>query len=78
MIAHHIHTGPCLNPRVAPGGNLTSMPQPSILSMLRERAGSQPVEIAFTYITSHGLNVADLVLVAPGQHRQAQFARLDA
>jgi len=39
------------------------MPQPSI---------------AFTYITSRGLNVADLVLVAPDLYRQEQFARLDA
>jgi hypothetical protein len=39
------------------------MPQPSI---------------AFTYITSHGLNVADLLRVAPDQYRQEQFARLDA
>jgi fatty acid CoA ligase FadD21 len=64
------------------------MPLASLLSMLRERAGLQPNDTAFTFTdyeqdglerlgvvkndvtsaisNSHGLNVADLVLVQPG------------
>jgi hypothetical protein len=44
MIAHHIQPSPWLNSRAASGGNVTPMPQPSILSVLRERAGLQPVD----------------------------------
>jgi fatty acid CoA ligase FadD21 len=54
--------------------NLTRMPQASLLSVLRERAGLQPDDTAFTYGRNHNaediestvrLNVADLVLVQP-------------
>ena len=37
------------NTRRKPGGNVARMPQPSILSVLRERAGLQPDDTAFTY-----------------------------
>jgi hypothetical protein len=33
----------------AGGGTVTRMPLPSVLSVLRERAGLQPDDIAFTY-----------------------------
>jgi hypothetical protein len=56
----------------APGGNLTRMPPPSVLSVLRERAGLQPDDTAFTY-TDHEQDWAGVE-----HYRSEQFTRLDA
>jgi hypothetical protein len=44
MIAHHIQPCAWLDSRAGLGGNLTPMSQPSILSVLRNRVGLQPVD----------------------------------
>jgi hypothetical protein len=52
-----------------PDGNLTPMPQPTLLSILRERAGLQPDDKAFTYSDYEQIGIVS---------RQGQFTRLDA